>query len=80
MIVDEAVKLARSHQPPFELGFDQASKCLPDKPWLLFILSTLNPTHPFFAKNYVAPKKEKVPKMGMALDNSDGFFSGLEGI
>ena len=40
----------------------------------------MKPDHPFFAKNYIAPKKEKKQKVGILLDNSDGFFSNLEGV
>jgi hypothetical protein len=80
VVIAAIMKLARAQNPPLNMGFDEASKATPDKSWSLWILSTLNPDHPFFAKGYVAPRKPKKLKVGASLNNDDGFFSGLEGI
>jgi hypothetical protein len=40
------------------LGIDDEDH-LPDKIWLLHILSTYQPDHPIFAKSYVAPPRTK---------------------
>lgn len=55
------------------------SKKQPAVDWLLLVLGTLDPDHKIFAKNYVAPIKdrERQKDHGIFVNNFDGFFSGL---
>ncbi len=58
------------------LGFDEDQ--LPDSRWLLAVLSTLDPDHEFFSKNFVYEAEKKQPAGGVqVVDNQDGFYSGL---
>ena len=54
------------------------SKRLPDKTYLLTVLSTLNPKHFIFHKDYMPPPKEKKEaRKKFSLANSDGFFDNM---
>ena len=77
MLVEEIMKVAKSRDPPLNLGFDQGSKSLPDKLWCLYMLSTLEPTHKFFAKDYRPPPRVRNSAITKSLNNDDGFFDGL---
>ena len=50
------------------------AKHVPDKAWLLVVLSVLEPNHRFFKKDYM-PEKEVHEEV--KLDNADGFFDDL---
>ena len=72
LVLQEVLRICRLHNK--YLG--DCSKQQPNKGWLLKVLSTLDPTHYFFAKNYMPPprpRKREAKKLG----NEDGFFSGL---
>jgi len=44
---------------------------------MLNVLSTLtNGQHPFFAKDYVGPKRKQIVQ-DLVINNDDGFFTGL---
>ena len=48
--------------------------------WLLQVLSTINPDHPFFSKSYTplaADSKYTRSKKKQVYSNEDGFFTGL---
>ena len=47
---------------PINLGFTRDSKCVPDKLWCLHVLSTLNPKHRFFHKDYMPPPRREAKK------------------
>ena len=54
------------------------SKRLPDKTYLLTVLSTLNPKHFIFHKDYMPPPREKKEtRKKFSLANSDGFFDNM---
>ena len=57
-----------------KLGMDSFTKP-PEKSWLIPVLSTICPDHPFFKKDY-APQPRQASKK-QVLDNEDGFFSNL---
>ena len=50
-----------------------------DKSWMLDTLSTLSQgNHKYFAKDYIAPKRQKVnSQQPIHINNSDNFFTGL---
>ena len=50
----------------------------PDAAWCISLIYTLRPSHPIFAKDYVAPSKKKAKAQeASCLDNSSGFFDNL---
>ena len=80
LVVKELLKICRARNPPIELGIaTETSPGLPDKSWALFILSTFAPNHPFFAREYCAPKRKRAAE-NSKLNNDDGFFNGLDHI
>ena len=44
---------------PKELGFTEETAKLVNTKWLLNVLSTLNPNHRYFAKDFVCSPEEK---------------------
>ena len=70
-LLEEAVKINEV------IGFDLESKVQPNKDWLLATLSTLNADHPYFHREYEAPRKVKQVKASLFINNDDEFFSGL---
>ena len=82
MVIDAVLTEAANYRDngkavPLNLGFTRESKVFPDKLWLLQVLSTLNPNHPFFAKDYMPPPKREKKNAPLKMDNSDGFFTGI---
>lgn len=69
---------------PFDSAFavtaSRVRACPPETRWMLAILSTINPEHEFFGKDYVKPR---VDSQGInvsseqMVSNQDGFFTGL---
>ena len=49
----------------------------PDKKWMLAVLSTVNPNHQFFNKDYRPERQRKQKKRKREFDNEDGFFDML---
>ena len=69
--------VAKAGKNPIFFDFDEFTKPAPDIKWLLDVLSTLEPNHLFFKKDYMPPKRSKDAKPHEKLDNTDKFFSGL---
>ena len=59
------------------MGITKMKDALPE--YLLSIIATLEPDHPFFTKSYVKPKKEKKKVSGDedVLMNEDGFWDDI---
>jgi hypothetical protein len=54
------------------------SKHLPDKEFLLTVLSSVNPDHKIFGKDFVAPPRNSDPKKhNGSLKNFTSLFGGL---
>lgn len=49
---------------------------VPDKAWLVVVLSTLDPDHLIFKKDYMADQKQE-KRENKTVNNSDGFFDNL---
>ena len=49
---------------------------LPDKQWLIQVLSIFKPDHEIFKKDYLPPIKE-ITMVEKVVDNQDNFFSHL---
>ena len=53
----------------------------PNTEWLLAMLSTMEPGHAIFAKDYVKPRTTQNSEMGAddadMVENVDGWFDGL---
>ena len=65
-------------QQAIDLGFKD-SKHAPDKEWIIICLSTLNPNHQMFSKNYfppTVPRKANV-MLECSVENSNGFWESL---
>ena len=46
--------------------------------WLELLLSTVDPEHPVFAKDYMAPRRQSLANaFEVKIPNPDGFFDGL---
>ena len=62
----------------FQATATEIRKTPPNATWMLAMLSTMNPNHPFFAKDY---EKPKVRASGVAdssmINNPGNFFTGL---
>ena len=69
--------MVNGKRQPIDLGFTTDSKVVPDKLWCLHVLSTLNPNHLFFAKDYMPPPRRENKRERNVLDNFDGLFDGL---
>ena len=53
-------------------------KSPPSVTWLLLVLSTIEPNHAIFAKDYVKPKVVRQGQaVGVVVPNIDDFFTGL---
>lgn len=53
---------------------------IPNKEWLLVVLSTLEPDHLFFKKDYLPPAKNEAlsrAKESKVVNNADSFFTSL---
>ena len=59
------------------LGFDQ--KHMPDKEWMLLVISTLNPLNDIFSKNYQPPHSNVKASVDahIQVSNKGAFFEGL---
>ena len=76
-LLTEAANYKEANRPkPLNLGFTRESKCFPDKLWLLHVLSTLNPDHRFFQKDYMPPPRP-VKNKALSVSNFDGLFTGI---
>lgn len=66
---------------PFDTGIKRTALLIKQKPpsvsWLIMILSSLDPNHEVFAKDYVRPKEEKQQYSSQMVYNPEGFFDGL---
>ena len=53
-------------------------QCPPSTPWMITVLSTLEPDNAIFARDYVRPREER-PQAAQndLVPNPNGFFSGL---
>lgn len=63
----------------YSLGHDLTQKDakLPDKKWMIQVLSTLNPSHAIFKKGYRPPLSNQKEETTVFVDNKDGLFTGL---
>lgn len=52
-------------------------KLLPDQEWALNCLSTLEPNHLFFSKNYMPPPKIREDEVRVQVPNADDLFTDL---
>ena len=50
---------------------------MPDKQWILDVISTLNPNHAIFQKGYVPEKTEEAETRTVYVRNDDGLYDGL---
>ena len=60
-----------------DVGIDPDHKHVPDKKWMLDLISTLKPSHRLFDKDYVPPMPEKSVAAIKYVQDTDGFFAGL---
>jgi len=75
--VNLALEDANAAAPYFKLAAELGTKTA-DKKWMLDVLSTLTQgRHEFFAKNYVAPKRNQIVLDNSLADNADDFLTGL---
>ena len=58
-----------------DLGISEKKQ--PNRDWMLAVLSTMEPTHKIFRKDYVPPLKVQSVQLSKIVDNSDGFFDQL---
>ena len=69
----------RSIGEPMDSGMRRTAKYIRKKPpqfsWMLLILSTLEPNHAIFAKDYVNPRKTVAEEQ--LVDGYDGFYDSL---
>ena len=80
VLVKELLRIVRAKRPPLNIGIASETKGgLPDKGWVLFLISTFEPNHAFFAKTYTAPTRKR-EKDKSKLNNDDGLFTGLDHI
>ena len=68
----------QANKPPLVNLLEHLKKRAGDKEWMLKVLGHLSDrNHPFFAKDYIPPKKQMAQTFNYEFDNSDQFFNGL---
>ena len=82
IVATKMIQTGLTDEEPFDSSFRRTADMIvekpPSAPWLLALLSTMDPTHVIFSKDYVKPKPVKDDQDDVCfVDNPNDFFSGL---
>lgn len=83
LVSSKMILTGPTNEEPFDSSFRRTAEMIvekpPSAPWLLALLSTMDPNHVIFNKDYVKPKPVRVSDQEDVcfVDNPNDFFTGL---